>query len=429
MYSLKGFVSFISFCSNNPGIISKIGELSPQSYTYAKEKGYYTSNDNKDINLISFLSKQDDVLVKMPDDVNTSVFTLLNWLYVQMTTSSNTQDRTELLISINNTFASSIEELVAGEVVTNGQYYIPEWLSWKIKGTEQFIHIWFTDESFKAQYDEFEIVVIPPMTNLDNFFLQASEVDARMQAMTTTIMVDKLQQAKGDYPETVIKVETFNYIAPGNPTFKVPTRWGVLIYGAAGNNIDSIKDALVNYILSNSTHTRQEWVDLIPDLFKRTEFIFTPLWNQYAIPNRVLEAGIYSPLAKVPNLSAIAKQTATKYPPAHVDNYLSVFGHTYKSLAVLIVGGNENRDNKFYFTDFYSDFISVNTSSIDFNRMSDDTQIVANAIAEMIYLAETANKYTVLPFGYTKLVRDNILYIVKTMNNIQMLIVAKSNFS
>lgn len=241
-------------------------------------------------------------------------------------------------------------------------------------------------------------------------------------------MVDRLQQAKGDYPETVVKVETYNYVAPGNPNYKVPSRWGVLIYGAAGNNIDSIKDALVKYILEHNGHDRSEWVEILPDLFKRTEFILTPLWNQYGIPNRNLEAGIYSPLIKYSTVINIAKQTATQYPAVHVENYISFMGHPYKSLAMTVVGGPENREGKFYLTDFYSDYIMVNTSSVDFNRMSPETQDLAKALADMIYQAESVNKYTVLPFGMTRLVRDGLLYVVKTIDNVQFLIVAKSNF-
>ncbi len=428
MYSLKGFISFAGFANNVPAQVAKIGELSSYAMTYAKDKGYYDDVANKDIVLTTFFSKQDDVVIAIPDIVKAKVFELVAWVYGQMVTTSNTQDRTTFLTSIANTFAADIEEVECGQVVTDGSNYIPEWLSWKTVGSNNYIRLWFTDESFRNQYDEYEIVVIPALEDLDQFFLQAVDVDVRLNAMTTTKMVDRMQLAKGDYPETVMKVETYDYIAPGNPDYKVPSRWGVLIYGNAGNNVDSIKDALVSHILANNGHPRSEWVDLIPDLFKRTEFILTPLWSQYGIPNRTLEAGIYSPLVKVAGALSIAKQTATQYPEAHVDNYISFLGHPYKSLALAVVGGPENREGKFYLTDFYSDYIMVNTSSIDFNRMSPETQDLVKALADMIYQAESVNKYTVLPFGMTRLVRDELLYIVKTIDNVQFLVVAKSNF-
>lgn len=428
MYSLKGFFEFAGFANNTPGQVAKIGELSSIAQTYAKDKGYYDDVTNKDIELTTFWSRQDEVAIVIPTAVKAKIFELGGWIYGQMIATTNTQDRTIFLTSIANTFAADIEQVECGAIISDGNFYIPEWISWKTVGAENYIRIWFTDESFRAQYDEFEIVVVSALETLDNFFLQATEVETRLNAMTTTKMVDRLQQAKGDYPETIVKVETYNYIAPGNPDFKVPSRWGVLIYGAAGNNVDSIKDALVKHILANSSHIRAEWVDLIPDLFKRTEFVFLPLWNQYGIPNRTLEKGIYSPLVKVQDAIGLMKQVVTQHPVVHVDAYISFMGHPYKSLALAILGGPENREGKFFLTDFYSDFIMVNTSSIDFNRMSPETQDLAKMLADMIFQAESVNKYTVLPFGMTRLIRNEILYIVKTIDNVQFLVVAKSNF-
>ena len=428
MYSLKGFVSFAGFANNVPGQVSKIGELSSHAMTYAKDKGIYDDIANKDIVVTSFFSKIGTEQVSMPDNVRINVFELVSWVYGQMIATTNTQDRAAFLTALASTFTATIEEVECGVVVTDGTNFIPEWISWKIIGTSSYIRLWFTDESFRAQYDEFEIVVVPALDLLDNFFLSATQVELLLNSMTTTKIVDRLQRAKGDYPETVVKVETFNYIAPGNPNFKVPSRWGVLIYGAAGNNVDSIKDALVKHILDNSTRPRPDWVEILPDLFKRTEFIFTPLWAQYGIPNRNLEAGIYSPLMKYHVALSAAMQTARQYSEEHVRQYISFMGHPYKSLAMTVLGGPENREGKFFLTDFYSDYIMVNTSSIDFNRMSPETQELSKALADMIYQAESVNKYTVLPFGMTRLIRDNILYIVKTIDNIQFLIVAKINF-
>lgn len=428
MYSLKGFVEFAGFAINTPGQVAKIGELSSIARTYAKEKGIYQDAVNKDIEITSFLSQIDEVNSEMPVGIKADVFAIVNWIYGQMIAATNTQDRAVLIAALANTFQDKIEQIDCGSIVTDGSNYIPDWISWKFIGQESYVRLWFADDSFRTQYDEFEIVVIPALANLDQFFLTADEVKVRLEAMTTSKMVDRMQQAKNDYPETIFKVETFNYIAPGNPDYKVPSRWGVLIYGIAGDNIDAIKNALTEYILAHSTHSRDEWVEILPDLFKRTELIFCPLWNQYGIPNRRLESGIYSPLIKLAPTIWITKQAATGYPEPHVENYITFMGHPYKSLALSVIGGPENREGKFYFTDFYSDYISVSTSSVDFNRMSPETQEIATMLADMIYQAESMGKYTVLPFGMSRLIRNGILYVVKTMNNIQFLVVAKSNF-
>lgn len=429
MYFLKGFVEVAGFASNVPGTVAKIGELSSISRTYAKEVGYYDNATYTDIQLLSFTSRQDDSLVEIPDDVKIQTFDVLGWTYGQMIGSNLLEDRTNFLNTLIDQFAGKIEEVDAGLQVSDGNVSIVEWLSWKIVGQESYVRFWFTDESFQTQYDEYEIVVVPPMTNLDNFFRPGAEVEALMSAVNVTTVVNNLQLAKNGYPETIISSEAYNYIDPANPNHKVPTRWGVLIYGAAGNNVDSIKDALVKYVLAHSIHPREDWIELIPDLFKRTEFIITPIWDQYAIPNRTLESGIYSPVITLQRALEIAKLTAPEYPEAHVEANLTTLGHPFKSLTMTSIGGPENREGKFLVTDFYPDYINVSSISPDFNRLSPKTQEWATVIAEMIYLAETAGRYTVMPFGITRLVRNDLLYIVKTMDNVQFLIVAKANFA
>ncbi len=428
MFSLKGFASFAGFANNAIGQVSLIGELSSTSLTFAKDKGILTNINYKDIVLTSFSSKEDDEPTPATQSQQDSLFDVVGWIYTQMLNSNTTQDKLVFLTAISDYFAGNISNVEFGVIINYGDNYIPEWVSWNYGEGGDFFRIWFSDASFQAQYDEYEIIVIPALENLDNFFLQATEVDARLGAMTTSKIVDRMQAAKENYPETVMKVETFDYIAPGNPNYKVPSRWGVLIYGNAGNNIDSIKDALTKYILDHSGHLRADWIDILPDLFKRTEFVFMPVWDNYAIPNRTLEAGIYSPLINPAYALDKFELIVTFYLLAHIKNVMDFLTYPYKSLGMVVVGGPENREGKFHLTDFYPDFIAINTASIDFNRMSPETQEFANDLATMIYLAENTDKYTILPFGYTKLVRDNIIYVVKTINNVQFLVVTKHSF-
>lgn len=444
MYSLKGFVEFAGFANNIPGVIAKIGELSPVSYTYSKEKGYYDDPDYKDIEITSFLSVEDDgttkTAVEIPSEIRSNIFKICNWIYGQMIATGNTQDRINFLAIISNEFSQLIEGVQCGAISTDGTNHIPDWVCWKFIGSEHYIRLWFTDESFRNQYDEYEIVVVPPLEPLDTFFMKATDVKVRLEAMTATIMVDKLQKAKDDYPETIIKVETYDYYAPGNPDFRVPSRWGILIYGMAGNNPDCIKEAICDYIMERTEHTRDEWAEILPDLFRRTEFMIIPLWDQYGIPNRVLEKGIYSPLIKheravevgiaalLPPASGLADPKHAPYTEGHIRHYLSFMGHPYRSIALVIVGGPENRQGKFYLTDFFPDFISVNTASIDFNRMSVKTQEFATILADLIYNAEQVDTYTVLPFGMTRMYRNNQLCVVKSIDNINIIVLAKSNF-
>ncbi len=428
MFILKAFAEFDKFANNVAGNTATIGELGPKSITFSKEKGYYYSTDQKEIKLISFFSELNGVNTPVDDVTATKVFNVLNWMYAAILANQITASTITIAAGITADLIDQVEELVVGSIVNNGTYNAPEYLSWKISGEDVYITVWFADAAFIAQYDEYEITVIPPMNNLNSFFDSSLMVESKLNSLSISTLAENIQTAKAGYPETIVKIETFDYVDPADITNTLDTRWGILIYGPAGDNPDAIKEAISTFILANSTHLRAEWLPLLPDIFRRTEFIFTPMWDQYAIPNRVLEAGIYSPIALASTALTATKQIATEYGNNHIETYLSIMGHPFRSLAITVIGGEENRGGKYHLTDWYSDYISVNTGSADFARMDTETQIFANALAEMLYIAETMDKYSVIT-GYSKVIRGNILFVSKTFDNVQYLVAAKVNFN
>jgi hypothetical protein len=190
---------------------------------------------------------------------------------------------------------------------------------------------------------------------------------------------------------------------------------------------------LSEWILANSTHTREEWVVIFPDIFSSTEFIITPMWTQYAVPNRTLDPGVYSPTTNVARAIQVARTTCTgtSYNNIHIDANLAVVGCLYKSVSLLIVGGPENSDDIFRFEEKWRDYMAVTTGSTDFNRMQPLTQQWVNMLYEMLMIAETMTEFSDIPPGFTRLRRTNgngqhILYLVNSIENVQYLVVSKN---
>ena len=152
-----------------------------------------------------------------------------------------------------------------------------------------------------------------------------------------------------------------------------------------------------------------------------------PLWNQYAIPNRQLEAGIYSPITNLKSALALIKQVVASYPSAHIDDHTQLLAHPYKSLAMLSIGSADNRNDWFSLTDVHSDYIAVSSTSVDFKRQSADTQHWSLFLASALIEAEKVGKFTSVPIGMTKVTRDGILYVVIRHGNINSLVAAKSS--
>lgn len=434
MYVLKGFISNTRWANNTPGVVSQLGELSPIGITFSREKGYYSDKDiAQNLLLTTFISNNNGVNRAVPVPISSQILEVANYVYNQTLSGQVDIDPTLMLENLLTNYAGKAENFECGAVISDGAHALPEWVSWKTKLdatlTDNFIKIWFVDQSFQQQYDEYEIVVIPPTSTLDNFFQSGDKVETMLLAFSSEEKIQRIQIARAGYPETIIRMNTFVYIDPLNRNHQVPSDWGLLIYGPAGDNVDAIKDALMDYIIGNSVHTRADWTNILPDIFKRTEFIMLPLWDHYAIPNRVLETGIYSPQVRLATAVSEMKQFATQYPTAHIDSHVSVLGHPYRSLSIVSIGSPDNRNSQFELADVFPDFISVSSTSPDFNRMSAVTQGWASMIAEMLVVAEKMGEFTTIPAGFMKVKRGNVLYLTRSYKNINYLIVAKVNIT
>lgn len=435
MYVLKGFIINSLFANNAVGQTSVIGEMSTLSATYSTEKGTYKNDTiSPDVTLFSYLSANSGVLQPVANDVRDRTLAIAKWVYDQVNLGVQIFSD-QLLQALLLQFQTTANSFACGDIVTDGNsHWCPEWVSWVDNtltqaGTQNQIKLWFSDASFQSEYDEYSFAIVPPITPLDNFFLAGAQVDTLVNARTTSQFVDQMQAARGVNPETYQLALSYNYIDPNNPSHIVPTLWGVLGYGAAGNNIDAIQDALVAYILANSTHSNSDWEAILPDLFRRTEFILLPLEDQYAIPDNALNTGLYATISNLGRVNTLFKTVVPSYPSAHIDSHLSLMAHPYKNLQIAVVGSTDNRNNWYELNQVFPDLLAVLTTSTDFGRMSADTRGFLNALSQMLITAETMGQFSDIPRGYTRVIRDNILYIVVNYENINYLVAAKSNLT
>lgn len=432
MYTLNGFGNVSPLATNIPGVTAPIGEISNRSSTFSREVGQYALPIYKDITLLTFLSTEGDDEVVVPTDIYTQVLKFSQYLYDRTVAGAASNDRDQILgdlLALYQTEANSFDCGIVKYSVGN-RFALPEWLSWKnnaLAAGDNYIKIYFSDASFQLQYDKTYIAPVFPILPVDDFFKAPATVIATLKAYNNAMKADRLEDAKEGHPETIIWGDSFDYVSPLDGS-KTSADFNALIYGPAGNNIDSIKEALTAWILAHSTHTRDEWIKILPDLFKRTEFILTPIWDRLAIPDSNQTQGIYSPISLLTRALDIAKQTAVGYTQAHVNQYVELTGHPYKSLAMVVVGGPENRDEKFRLSDIFPDYINVGATTTDYSRMDKLTTDWLYLLSTMMPLAEAMTPYSDIPRGMTRLIRGDTMYLVASYNKIQYLLVAKSNF-
>lgn len=433
MYALKGFVSHASFADNDVAKVAKIGELSSYSASFSREKGHYTTGNAQDMLLTSFLSAMNGALQPIPGALVEHVLKISKFIYDKTLNSSQQIYADELYNELIATFAGEAENFTGGAIVTDGRYWMPEWVSWKyVKDNavgDNEIRVWFVDESFAIQYDEYQIVIVPPIENLNDFFKTGTEVENAVRAVSDQERFQRIQIALGKYPNTITASAPFDYNDPYVASHKVPTNWTILMYGAAANNVDLINKALEDYILANSDYERGEWVKLFPDIFKHTEFILIPMWDQFAFPQKETQEGAYSTVVNMRDGIGRLK-TLVQYLSAHIDYFGASMGHAYKGLAILSIGSPDNRNNQYRLTDVFPDYFPVSSTSLDFNRMSKNTRDFMLILEDMLLWAERMAEYSSIPTqaGYTKTVRNGVLYLVRNYKDINYLVAAKKNF-
>jgi hypothetical protein len=426
MRILKGFIVNQSLMSNVPGVISEFGEISTWSMTYTKERGEYHDPSIPGYRLVSARSYDTELgEIEAPQSLinETIEMAVKTMQYVtQNLRPYDLEDFRNTLLALFHTRAYNIN---IGPFRNADTLALPEWISWVSSNhTDTFVRIWFSDPAFADQFDEYETTVIPPITNLDDFFLLPGEVKTKLESVSFTQLMERVQDAKDYHPESYIRSLSFDYIPP-NDSDPIPTRWTLLLYGVAGDNIDSIKDAFIDYILANSSHSRTEWERILPSLFRRTEFIILPRWDKYSIPNLIVEEGLYSSLTNPLDTIAFCKHNIPFYTAIHVERSITILPHDYKAITIYVVNGFSNVPGKDRFDIMFRDYIPVASTSLDFNRMSVKTREWLLLFQEMLMLAETMNEFTSLPRKFRRIFRDNQLYISTVVDNVHYLVMSK----
>lgn len=429
-YTLKAFYVIGSMVNNASGSVAPLGELSSFSLTFSKEHGFYTNPVTPSNTLVTFSSKKNDADIIIPGGFTDHIQTVMTKLMGIADNHGVTQyTRSDLLLELADALELEATAIDCGAVISSNTVWLPQYIQWTaldLPEDDNRITIWLSDAAFRGQYDEYEIAVIPPLANLEDFFLDAASIRAKLAAVTADDLTDRVQAAKLDKPETMVRWQNFKYVDPVNPLNTIDTVWTILNYGPAGDNPDAINDAFVEHALANSTKTRSQWQTIFPDIFKRTEFLVLPGWWRQAIEQPVPAAGIYSAIinlsADITELKNWVSAAMPEYTALQLNRAMATLTHNYRCLNVTFIGSIDNRENKFLISDWYSDYIPVSTTSIDFSRMSANTCKWANMLTEALIFAETWTESSTLPSNLRRLKRNGINFLVFAHNGINFLI-------
>lgn len=431
---LKGFVGIETLISNQEGVTAPIGEISTRGLTYAKDVGIYNDPANPTLTYYSFHCRDGNgAALPVPPVMQGHVMAMAAWINTTQRQNGSAQTREDFLLNFTQQWQGTSTNLNCGEMKQiDVGFFFPEWIQFQKTNldpstniTENLTTLWFADESFRSQYDEFAITVIPPVANLNVFFSGKAQVVAALAAQNTGATLTRIQDAKEGHPETILSGENFDWVDPATLT-RTPTNWSLLIYGAAGDDLDAIRQAIRDYIAANSTRTEDEWKAIFPDIYKNTEFVIFPRWKAWAIPDRALYQGTHSPIVKLKEALDYLKTTLPLYTASHIDAHGTTLPCNYKSLALLLTSSPDNRVGTLDITDLYPDLINVPTSDTLWEAMGPETRAWVEGIQKMVMTAETMGPFTDLPLGQRRTTRAGIIYVSQKFNDVNFLVASKA---
>lgn len=431
MYSLKGFYLYPSLIDNATDKVAKFGELSDDSLTYAKNKTYHGNAANPDVHFAAFHSVRDEIAVGVGAEYVEQVVKLGQFLFTQANSGSITGTPAQCVQLITAEFGSVMNTVSVGQILNDGVRNMPEWVEFSLtsSGETNRINVWLADASFSASYDEYTVEIIHPVIPYDDFFKDPLEVRELLRSYNLVEKLAEVQERRKQYPYTFQQAFQFNYTNPRDTTFTEPATWIAVIYGQAGNNPDLIKDAIIKDLLSATTREREDWEAILPDLFMTTEFIITPFWHQYSVPKRDLFAGVYSPTTDPRKLLPLLRLTAqgTGYTATWVNSAYELSAHIYKSIAFGIVGNPKNRGGVTQFSKQFSDYMIVTNSAAEANSMDPITREWVAKFASALVTAESMDRYSAVPTGMARMIRNNVIYTSFYHKNINYMIATKGS--
>ena len=441
MYTQKAFAKIQSLIDNALGVISPIGELSPRGWSFSREKTHYSSADYPGVSLSVFHSERivgvgaDAVSEYVePDPVLESrIIQIVSWIHQNAQAGRFNQNPDDFETSMIDYWGEQIDYIANGRMVgVEGSYY-PTWVDFKLTDLEEEsrFKVWFSDEAFVNEFDHYQNLVVPPVADLDSLIAGYAEVSAVKSTVSMVEIMDRINTTRDIYPETTIRTLTFNWTNPLNRTQKIPFDWSAIIYGLAGDNVDNVKEAIRDYIDANSENPRSVWEQYFPEIYTSTEFIVTPMFNHYSIPNRRLSTGLYSPAITVHDLIEISKLACKGegYTEEFVARHVTSVPSVYKQLALAVTPGPNNREGSERFANVFPDYINQRSTDEEFGRMSSITRDFVIMLNTMLRHAETLSDISTVPRGYNRTIREGIVYLSQSYKDVQYLVVSKHSLN
>ena len=425
--NIKSFITSSTAINNSKNGFSNLCELSPLARTYSKDileyrnQSFYTLEchvfSSKDTTTGSFISPGQSIL--------NNIFAISESCIQLSQSLIQPYDLVQYKTTIINNFFNVINNIIFGEFVTNGPISLPSYITFNTVSND-IVTVYYSDEAFRNLYDETEIVVVPPVLPIDSLFNSYNQNVENMLNNRLEI-ITRINAAIDKYPQTQIKTLETKYVNAAFPSVFTTEYWYTIVYGRLGNNIDLIKEAIINYITANSTRTLAEWKVIFPTLFEKSEFYILPRWDKLSVINNTNQSSLYGSILNVFDNITFTKTIFPSISEGDIITKLSVLPVDFKTVMLLSLCGEVNSTDKLHIQSLYTDYLPVNTLSLDFSRMTTPTQEWCYLLKTSLIHAEQLTTTNTVPNPYSRVIKNGLSYIVFEHNDSVFYVLSKNN--
>lgn len=430
MHTLQGFLCISKYADNAASGIAPIGELSKYSSSFSKDIKFFHNDIRPEatIHLFSSLLEGNTSYVEPVSDQLSYMQRIGEWLIANAETGVTPSSQTEFLSLLDLDFKDLPGVFQIGQIIEFRGFFYPSYVEYSQDGWT--FKLWLNDDAFKSQYVPFEILPIMPVEVVDSLTQGRTEVEALLNALTPTTLMDKARDVEGVLPSTVTRSLTVEWVDSADSSLKLPISFAVVIYGRGGDNIDSIKQAIGDYILANSSFDRSVWVKILPDIFNPNEMLVIPHWDTVLDAYDPLSDDIYSSTIKPDAIFRTATNNIPLLSTDHILKSVVLVPTVWRGILCSVVPNEPLLgDPLMTFEDVYPDYFVCEIGGDAFHRMTEVTRILTNTLMTLLTVAENYNDYTILPTGVSRVKRGDREFLAIDLRDYMIYVQTKRNYN
>lgn len=426
---VKGFGVITDYDNQDAGFVQVVGELTPHVKTFTSDGEMFTekSDPNGRFYRMAAYSETSGSAVDLPQEVLDRILLIINTI-ATFDAESTSQEQLNAA-GLNDVTADG--SILAYNPVSESEQYIPGDITtvYTHEDEDYNIRVWFADSNIRSEYDEHEVLVICPLSDVVGYYDNYGNVKPRQDEVEYYKLIAKAEEIRNERPCTAFISQEITWRDAADYSKVIKTVWPVVCYGPRATQETNILAALRDYLTENSTYSVEEWAEYFPDIVTLNIFTFIPTWNQVAVAVTAEDEGIYNPIVEMTGYEITLRKINPSLTDDQINERVCSLAIAYKSIGFLSIASDGNTEDAYHFLKRFPDYIITDTNDSNINRIDDTTREIIKLLESATKEAEKDNGVSQLPSGLTRGQYGDCVTIYGSVSSIQIEVVTKNSFN